>query len=83
MKRLRAAQREVVNAAIGALQGAMVEAVETLRRNLSCGNAFAENTAAKSILEMSMKAVELESYGERIARLEELFAQKEGQRQWR
>ncbi len=76
-RRHRSAQREVVNAAIGALQGATVEAVETLRRNLTCGNFFAENTAAQAILTQSFKVIELEEIAERVRRLEGLLVSKE------
>ncbi len=82
-KRLREAQRQVVNGAIGALQAATIEAVETLRRNLTCGNAFAENSAAIAILDKSFKAIELDEIAERVKCLEQLLEQKEGKRQWR
>lgn len=68
--RYRAAQRAVVNAAIKELQAATLEAVKTLKRNLSCGNFFAENAAAQSILTQSFKAIELVELQERIERLE-------------
>jgi 16S rRNA C1402 (ribose-2'-O) methylase RsmI len=83
MKRLRAAQREVVNAAIGELQAATTEAVKTLRRNLNCGIAFAENSAATTILTQSFKVIEMQELAERVERLEQLLEQKEGKRQWR
>ncbi len=73
-KRYRAAQRAIVDGAIGELQAATVEAVKTLRRNLTCGNAFAENTAALGILSQSMKAIELHELRERLEKLEEAEA---------
>ncbi len=82
-KRHRAAQREVVDAAIGELQGATTEAARTLKRNLTCGNSFAENTAAITILNQSLKAVEMQEMLERIERLEERIADREkGNKRW-
>jgi AcrR family transcriptional regulator len=45
------AQRQVVEAAVSALQTASIEAVETLRRNLTCDNPQAEIRAAQLILD--------------------------------
>jgi hypothetical protein len=45
------AQRQVVESAITALQQAATEAVETLRRNLTCDNPQAEIRAAQIILD--------------------------------
>jgi hypothetical protein len=45
------AQRQVVEAAIAGLQQAATEAVETLRRNLTCDNPQAEIRAAQLILD--------------------------------
>ena len=72
-KRYREAQRAVVDASIAELQGATKEAVKTLRRNLTCGNPFAENTAATTILAQSLKAIELQELQERIERLEQML----------
>jgi hypothetical protein len=58
-KKYRDAQRAVVDTAISKLQAATVKAVETLERNLTCGNFFAENSAAQAILTHSFKAIEL------------------------
>jgi DNA-binding MurR/RpiR family transcriptional regulator len=69
-KRYREAQRAIVDGAIGELQAATVEAVKTLRRNLNCGNAFAENSAAQAVLTHSLKALEMQELQERIERLE-------------
>ena len=71
--RYRAAQRAVVDAAISELQAATKEAVSTLRRNLNCGSAFAENAAAQAILTHSFKAIELQEMQGRIERLEQLL----------
>jgi AcrR family transcriptional regulator len=45
------AKRQVVEAAVSALQQAANEAVETLRRNLTCDNPQAEIRAAQLILD--------------------------------
>ncbi len=77
-QRYRAAQRAVVDGAIGELQSATVEAVQTLRRNLTCGNAFAENTAAQTILAQSLKAIEVQELQQRVEALEKLLEQQKG-----
>jgi DNA-binding transcriptional MerR regulator len=46
-----AARRQVVESAVSALQQAANEAVETLRRNLTCDNPQAEIRAAQLILD--------------------------------
>lgn len=45
------AKRQIVGAAVSALQQAAAEAVETLRRNLTCDNPQAEIRAAQLILD--------------------------------
>jgi predicted DNA-binding transcriptional regulator AlpA len=47
----KTAQLAVVESAVSALQNAATEAVETLRRNLSCDNPQAEIRAAQLILD--------------------------------
>ncbi len=81
-ERYRAAQRAVVDSSIAELQSATKEAVKTLRRNLTCGNAFAENTAATTILAQSLKAVEMQELQERISRLEQMLEEKEKVKTW-
>jgi hypothetical protein len=49
--RYRAARRQVVEQAVSELQQAASEAVEALRRNLTCGVPAAEISAAKTIVE--------------------------------
>src|SRR5436309_3670262 len=50
----RAARRCVVESAVGRLQQAACDAVDTLRGNLTCGTAGARNTAAKAIIEQAI-----------------------------
>ena len=52
------ARRDVVTNTIGQLQGASEKAVQTLEKNLSCGNPSAEIRAAQIILENSYKGIE-------------------------
>ena len=73
-KRYRAAQRAVVDSAITKLQAATVRAVETLERNLNCGNFFAENAAAQAILTHSFKAIEVRELQEQIDEIKTLLA---------
>lgn len=73
----RAARRQVVESSIGRLQQATSEAVESLRRNLICGTPSAEVSAAKAILEQSIKAVELMDLVERVEMLEHRASENE------
>ncbi len=68
--RLRDARRALVEGAIGRLQQSATEAVETLRRNLSCGTPSVEVRAATAILDQAVKAVELFDLAERVEQLE-------------
>ncbi|MDQ3255393.1 MAG: transposase family protein [Acidobacteriota bacterium] len=72
-KRYREAQRAVVDAAVTKLQAATVRAVETLERNLSCGNFFAENAAAQAILAHAFKAIEMRELQEQIDEIKTLI----------
>jgi hypothetical protein len=67
-----AAQRQLVDGAIAELQNATAQAVRTLVRNLDCGNFFAENGAATTILSHSLKALELRDLIARVDELEKL-----------
>src|SRR5690348_1352148 len=55
----RAARRAVVEAAVGELQKAMVDAVAVLRRNFNCGSPGVEVRAALGVLAQGIKAVEM------------------------
>jgi hypothetical protein len=67
----RARRMQVVEQAIGTLQSASVQAVDTLVRNLQCGKPASEIAAANSLLERSTAAVELFDLAQRVAELEE------------
>ncbi len=77
----RAARRQVVENAITQLQTAATQAVETLKRNLHCGNEAVEVRAASIILEQAVKGVELVDLQERVERLESLLEEK-GKKKW-
>jgi AcrR family transcriptional regulator len=66
----RNARRQVVENSITQLQQASGEAVETLRRNLSCSNPQAEIRAAQIILDNALKGVELVDILERLETIE-------------
>jgi hypothetical protein len=69
-RKYRDARRQVVEQAITGLQQATTEAVAALRRNLSCGVPAAEISAAKAVIDFSLKAVELVDLAERVDALE-------------
>jgi hypothetical protein len=73
----RQARRGIVEAAIGRLQQTAGKAVDTLDRNLACGQPGNEIRAALGILDHAVKAVELLDVVERVEELERLI--KEGQ----
>jgi uncharacterized protein (DUF885 family) len=76
----RRARREAVSQAVAHLQRVSGEAVETLRAIMNDDQkpSSARVTAARVILELSIKAVELEDLEVRIAALEALSAAKGG-----
>jgi hypothetical protein len=76
-QRFREAQRAVFDDAILKMQAAAVEAVATLRKNLKCGNHFAENSAAIAILLHGRRAIELDELQERLARIEAALARQQ------
>jgi hypothetical protein len=76
----RRARREAVSQAVAHVQRVSGEAVDTLRTIMNDDEkpASARVTAARVILEMSIKAVELEDLDARIAALEAWSAAKGG-----
>ncbi len=68
----RDARREVVRQAVARLQRACRQAVDTLTDVMQCGEspASARVTAARAVLEMAFKAVELEDIDARVTVLE-------------
>lgn len=69
-EKYREAQNKVFDGALGSLQGATIEAVDCLRRNLNCKNPSAEVQAARIILGYTLKAREMFDHETRISELE-------------
>jgi hypothetical protein len=68
--RYREARHQVVEQAVAALQQAAGQAVETLRRNLTCGVPPSEIAAARAILDQTFRSLETVDLLERIEALE-------------
>ena len=66
----RRLRRDAVEQAAAQLQQSTSIAVETLKRNLTCGNPNAEISAAKIILEQSVKSIEILDLTERLETIE-------------
>lgn len=66
----RRLRRDAVEQAAAQLQQASGEAVETLRRNLTCRNPQAEISAAKIILEQAAKTIEILDLQQRLETIE-------------
>ncbi|HBQ26326.1 MAG TPA: hypothetical protein DD791_08030 [Syntrophomonas sp.] len=80
------ARKQAVSQAIAQLQQATTHAVATLVEIMSDQEATPASrvSAAKTVLEMSMKAIELDDLANRIERLEQaLEGQQGGKRAWR
>jgi hypothetical protein len=67
----RDARRQIVEAALSQLQRATGEAVETLRRNLACGEPGPEIRAAVAVLEHAVRAVETLDLAQQLAELKQ------------
>jgi len=74
----RTARRESVSQSIARLQQASSEAVNTLREVMRDKTAKGSErvSAAKAIIEYSIKAVEIEDMSERLAQVEAVLAQQ-------
>jgi hypothetical protein len=75
-ERYRDAKRRAVNQAVTRLQQATTVAVDTLEEVMQNPGAPPSSrvAAAKTVLEMAFKALELDDYAERLERLEEAMA---------
>jgi hypothetical protein len=67
---LRQARQTIFEGAVNRLQAASNEAVDTLRRNLDCGNVAAETRAALGVLEQAFRFREQLELEERLTALE-------------
>lgn len=72
----QAARREAVKHALSQLQHLTSEAVATLKKLLSSGKPTVQLGAARTVLEMSIKAVEVEDVLARLEALEQAHAQR-------
>lgn len=74
----REAKRQAVAQAVARLQQASGEAVEALREIMNDGEApaSARVSAAKSVLEMAVKGVEIEDIAARVEKLERTISEK-------
>lgn len=73
----REARRRVVEQSLATIQAVTSEAVETLRRNLTCGKPSVEVSAAQAIINHAVRAVELIDLEERLAAIEARFAEQQ------
>jgi hypothetical protein len=76
-EKYREAQNKVFDGALVSLQGATMEAVDCLRRNLKCNNPWAAVHAARAILHYSLKSREIFDQETRIAELEKALKARE------
>jgi hypothetical protein len=67
----RAARRQAVETAVGALQRAAIDAVDCLRKNLKSATPSVQVRAAIAILDQAFRGVELVDLAERIETLEQ------------
>jgi hypothetical protein len=70
------ARRLVVETALTRLQQVSGDAVETLRRNLTCKKPAAEIRAALGILDLAVRAVEIGDLAQRVEELEGLISER-------
>lgn len=75
LKEYRWARRSILENTVAKLQSLSHEAIETLERNLNCGNPAVEIRCAQIILEQSIKGVDMLDVENRLEMLE-LLAKK-------
>jgi RES domain-containing protein len=76
-EKYRKAQDKVFDGALASLQGATMQAVNTLLRNLSCKNPSAEVQAARAILHYGLKSHDIFDTDQRIAKIEGAIQDRE------
>jgi hypothetical protein len=67
----REAREEVVRTAVGRLRALLGEAIETLRRGMTCGTPSVEIRAAVAVIEQVIKGTDVLDLAERVAAVEE------------
>ena len=75
-QRYRAARRELVESSISQIQAATEQAVETLKRNLTCDAPSTEVRAAQIIIDAAIRGIENLDILERLERLEDEHQKK-------
>jgi hypothetical protein len=76
----RSARREVLEAAIGRLQQVTTDAVKTLHASLRAKPPTVRVTAARTILEYSLRGVEFLDLEDRMSALERRLCEQDGRR---
>src|SRR5262249_58326921 len=67
----RAARYEILDRTVVQLLGACTNAVDTLKRNLTCGEFGPENRAAVAILEQTVRGIEVHDLAQQVAELKQ------------
>jgi len=75
--RLKAAQGTIFETALDTLKGSITDAVNCLRRNLTCKSASVQVQAARSLVEYALKTHELLDVRARVSELEARLAARE------
>ena len=75
-----AASAEMRDAAVARLQGGLLEASETLRRNLTCGKPSVEVAAARAVWDVAGVQQQLAKLTEQIQQLEQRLDAQNGVR---
>jgi hypothetical protein len=75
--RLKAAQGTIFENALDTLKGSITDAVNCLRRNLTCKSASVQVQAARSLVEYALKTHELLDVRARVSDLEARLAARE------
>ena len=78
--KFREARNAILQTTVARLQSLAGEAVETLKKNLSCGNPGAENRAAVAILQLTVKGVETLDIAEKLEIVQLMLKREEEER---
>ena len=80
VEKFRQARSSILENTVARLQSLAGEAVETLRKNLSCGNPAVENRAAIAILDQTVKGVETLDILEKLETVQAMLKAEENER---
>jgi hypothetical protein len=81
-KRLERARSELLRAGMDRLTTTVGRAIDTLKRNLDCGNPTAENMAAGKLIEAALKYREQLDLAARLTALESRLAEPKEAKPW-